>query len=89
MTTEEPHAEQHHRALGSAAPVEPMVVPTRLIVAAGTGLWALALVVTLVVPSFHTGSRSLWPWTCACGIALGAFAWWYVRRQGRGDGAGL
>ena len=55
-------------------------MPTRLIVAAGTGLWAVALVVTLVVPSLHTGDRSWWPWTCVSGIALGAIAWWYVGR---------
>lgn len=80
VTTPDPHPEQHHRALGTAAPVEPLAVPTRRIVAAGTGLWAVALVVTLVVPAFHTGDRSWWPWTCVTGIALGAFAWWYVGR---------
>ena len=43
-------------------------------------VWVLALVVTLVVPSLHTGDRSWWPWTCVSGIALGAIAWWYVGR---------
>jgi hypothetical protein len=80
VTPHEPHPEHPHPALGTAAPVEPIAVPTRLLVAVGTGLWALALVVTLVVPSLHTGNRSWWPWTCVSGIALGAIAWWYVGR---------
>ena len=80
MTTPDPHPEQHRRALGTPAPVEPLVVPARLIVAVGTGLWVVALVVTLVVPALHTGERSWWPWTCVTGIVLGAIAWWYVGR---------
>ena len=70
-------------ALGTAAPTEPLDVPTRTIVVVGTAAWALALVVTLVVPSLHSGERSWWPWTCVTGIALGAFAWWYVGRGPR------
>jgi uncharacterized protein DUF2530 len=80
VTSEEPSPEQHHAALGAPAPVEPLAVPTRRIVSAGTALWAVALVVTLLVPALHTGGRSWWPWTCVTGIALGAFAWWYVGR---------
>lgn len=83
VTTQEPGPEQHETALGRPAPVEPLDVPTRPIVAAGIGAWAVALVVTLLVPALHTGDRSWWPWTCVTGIALGAFAWWYV---GRGHG---
>ena len=73
--------------LGEAAPTEAVDVPTRTIVAVGTGLWAVALVLTLLVPSLHEGERSWWPWTCVTGIALGAFAWWYVGR-GRGNAVG-
>lgn len=80
MTTHEPHPEQHHTPLGASTPVEPFAVPTRQIVAAGIGLWGLALLVTLVVPALRTDGRSWWPWTCITGIALGAFAWWYVGR---------
>ncbi|GAA4397413.1 hypothetical protein GCM10023168_02330 [Fodinibacter luteus] len=87
MTPEDP-ATHHVPPLGQAAPVEPLHVPTRRIVVVGTALWALALVVTLVVPALHTGDRSWWPWTCVVGIALGAFAWWYVGRDGgRTEGA--
>lgn len=82
-------APQEHRpsGLGESAPVAPPTVPTRTIIGLGVGLWALALVVTLVVPALHTGERSWWPWSCVTGLALGAFAWWYVSR-GRGNAAG-
>jgi hypothetical protein len=87
VTTQEPHTEPHSTTLGTSAPVEPIAVPTRMIIGVGMGLWAIALVVTLVVPSLHTGDRSWWPWTCVAGIALGAFAMWFVSR-GRGNAAG-
>ncbi|MBM6403252.1 DUF2530 domain-containing protein [Phycicoccus sp. CSK15P-2] len=83
MTDDSP-APPRPPALGDAAPVEPPTVPTRTLALVGTGLWALALLVTLAVPALHTGERSWWPWTCVTGIALGVFAWWYVRR-GRGN----
>lgn len=74
-------------AFGRPAPVDPPNLPTRVIVLVGTGLWVLALVVTLLVPALHTGERWWWPWSCVTGIGLGVFAWWYVRR-GRGNAAG-
>ncbi len=73
--------------LGESAPVEPPSLSTRTIVIVGITIWAVALVVTLLVPALHTGERSWWPWTCVSGIALGLFAGWYVRR-GRGNAAG-
>lgn len=73
--------------LGEAAPVDAPTVSTRTVVVVGTALWAVALVVTLVVPALHTGERSWWPWTCVTGIGLGLFAAWYVRR-GRGNAVG-
>ena len=76
-------AEPPAAPLGGAAPVEPVDVPTRTVVFVGTAVWVVALVVTLLVPALHTGSRSWWPWTCVTGIALGVFAWWYVGRGGR------
>lgn len=68
--------------------MDPITVPTGTLVLVGTAIWALALVVTLLVPALHTGERSWWPWACVSGIALGAFAWWYVSRtQGVDDPA--
>ncbi|WP_166122343.1 DUF2530 domain-containing protein [Phycicoccus sp. HDW14] len=84
MTDETPRPA---RSLGASAPVDPPDVPTRGIVLVGTGLWAVALLVTLVVPALHQGQRSWWPWACVSGMALGVFAWWYVRR-GRGNARG-
>ncbi|MGL4175911.1 MAG: DUF2530 domain-containing protein [Dermatophilaceae bacterium] len=72
---------------GTAAPTEAPAVSSRRIALVGTAVWALALVVVLAVPALHTGERSWWPWTCVAGMALGVFAWWFVRR-GRGNAAG-
>jgi len=86
VTTEDPTDASTH--LGGAAPTQALHVPTRTIVLVGMGLWAVGLVVTLAAPSLHAGERSWWPWTCVAGLALGAFALWYVSRNGRGDAAG-
>jgi len=88
VTTQQPAPEEHATGLGRSAPVEPLAVPTRRIIGVGIGLWAVALVVTLAVPALHTGDRSWWPWTCVAGIALGAFALWFVGRA-RGNAVGV
>jgi hypothetical protein len=41
------------------------------VVIAGTGLWAVALVVLLVIYLTSAGRSTLWLWTCAAGVALG------------------
>jgi hypothetical protein len=67
------------------APVtEPLAVPMRRIIEIGIAVWAVALGITLVVPSLHTDGRSWWPWSCVAGIVLGGIGWAYVRR-GRGN----
>ncbi len=65
-------------------PPEPVRVPAVLIALGGTAAWLVALVVTLLVPSLHTGDRSWWPWTCAAGVALGLLAAAAIHR-GRGN----
>ena len=87
MTTQEPPPQARPEPLGRPAPVEPIAVGTRTIIGVGIAAWSLALLVTLVVPSLHTGGRSWWPWTCVAGILLGAFGLWFVSR-GRGNAAG-
>lgn len=85
MTDETPR--RARAPLGASAPVDPPHVPARSIAVVGTGLWLLALVLSLAVPALHTGERSWWPWACVTGIGLGVFAWWYIRR-GRGNAVG-
>ena len=87
MTDETTEPARASSSFGESAPVDPPNVPTRALILVGVALWLLALVVTLVVPALHTGERSWWPWACVTGLALGGFAWWYVRR-GRGNAAG-
>ena len=65
-------------------PLQPDHDPKRRIVEAGIVAWAVALVVTLVVPALHEGDRDWWPWTCVAGMGLGAIGWVYLRR-GRGN----
>lgn len=64
----------------------PVHVPMLKIVEAGMVLWAVALVVTILVPALHEGARDWWPWACVSGIVLGGIGWLYVRR-GRGNAA--
>ena len=68
-------------------PLTPRTVPTRRIIVLGTAVWAVALVVTLVVPALHSGERSWWPWSCVTGLALGVVGYAYVSR-GRGNAVG-
>ena len=87
MTSDDRPPRHPGSPLGEAAPRTPVTVPTKVLVGLGTALWSVALVVTLLVPTLHTGDRSWWPWTCVTGIALGVFGWWFVGR-GRGTAAG-
>jgi hypothetical protein len=70
----------------AAEELQPLAWSTGRIVLGGIGAWVVALVVTLVVPSLHTGDRSWWPWCCVAGIVLGFLGYTYVRR-GRGNAA--
>ena len=66
--------------------LSPLPVPTVRILEVGIATWAVALVVTLLVPWLHEADRWWWPWTCAAGVVLGFIGWAYVRR-GRGNAA--
>ncbi|ACZ91527.1 DUF2530 domain-containing protein [Streptosporangium roseum] len=48
---------------------------------AGTGLWAIALLVLLIAQP-DAGHR-WWIWTCVSGICGGLFGLWFVRRRDR------
>jgi hypothetical protein len=59
-------------------------VPTQRVIQVGLALWAVALLVTLLVPGLHEGERDWWPWACVAGLVLGAVGLLFVRR-GRGN----
>lgn len=61
-------------------------VTTVRILAAGTAIWCVALVASLLVPALHSGDRSWWPWSALVGVVGGSLAVLYVRR-GRGNAA--
>jgi hypothetical protein len=67
--------------------LQPLSVDSVRIVVGGTALFAVALVVTLVVPALHSGDRDWWPWACVSGLALGLIGLAYILR-GRGNAAG-
>jgi Protein of unknown function (DUF2530) len=61
-------------------------VNTTRVIEVGLGMWAVALVVVLAVPSLREGERDWWVWVPVAGLVLGAIGWAYVRR-GRGNAA--
>ncbi|MEO6142521.1 MAG: DUF2530 domain-containing protein [Dermatophilaceae bacterium] len=65
---------------------QPLSVDTARLLRIGIALWAVALVVSLLVPALHQAGRNWWPWACVAGIVLGTLALAYVRR-GRGNAA--
>lgn len=69
-------------------PYPPMPIKTVNVIKAGVLLWAVALVITLVVPALRTGERHWWPWACVAGLSLGLLGYLYVRR-GRGNAEGV
>ena len=68
----------------SADDLLPVKVDVLRVVEIGVGLWVVALVLTLVIPSLHGDGRDWWPWTCVAGAGLGALGWAYIKR-GRGN----
>ncbi len=62
------------------APVAPLTVDLARVMTVGTGLWLVALVVTLVL--WLTGTTDGIPAAvCATGAALGLFGWDWARRH--------
>lgn len=60
---------------------EPIKTNDTAAVAAGTALWAVALVVLLI---FRPAPENTWLiWTCVTGVGFGFFGMWFVRRPGR------
>ena len=63
---------------------EPLRTNDRAAVLVGIGLWAVALVATLVVHDrLAADGRGWWRWTALAGIGLGVIGLGYLRRSGR------
>lgn len=80
------HRSPHRLADVSPEEPEPFAVDTTRVIEIGIAMWAVALVVSLLVPSLHLGDRHWWPWACVAGLVGGGLASWYVRR-GKGNAA--
>lgn len=61
--------------------LQPLKTNDRLTILIGTGLWAVALVVLLVVQP--DPEHSWWIWMCVSGICFGFLGLWIVRRRDR------
>jgi hypothetical protein len=66
------------------SPPPPLEANDQLVIWVGTAGWAVALVVLLILRDSLPPGQRWWIWTCACGIAFGIFASWYVPRLKRG-----
>lgn len=62
---------------------EPAPLPVRMtrILAFGCAAWAIALLLTLLVPAWREGDRDWWPTLCATGLILGLLGLVVVRRR--------
>jgi H+/Cl- antiporter ClcA len=67
----------------------------RLIAAVGTGVWAVALIIVVLLRDHLPRSSHWWIWTCVAGVGLGLFGVVYVpllqrsrNRDGRRSGQG-
>jgi hypothetical protein len=74
----------YQRSAGRRPDPEPLRTNDRATVLAGIGLWAVALVATLV---FHdrlaADGHSWWAWAALAGVGLGLAGLDYLRRAGR------
>ena len=80
MDSTKPTGEQAARP----SPPPPLEANDQMVIWVGTAGWAVALVVLLIVRDSLPPGQRWWIWTCACGVAFGLFAMWYVPRLKRG-----
>ena len=80
MDATEPTSEQAARP----SPPPPLEANDQVVIWVGTAGWTVALVVLLIVRDSLPPGQRWWIWTCACGVAFGLFAMWYVPRLKRG-----
>ncbi|HTQ93202.1 MAG TPA: DUF2530 domain-containing protein [Streptosporangiaceae bacterium] len=65
-------------------PPPPLEANDQVVIWTGTAGWAVALAVLLIIRDSLPAGQRWWIWTCACGVAFGIFASWYVPRLKRG-----
>ena len=80
MDATKPTSEQAPRP----SPPPPLEANDQVVIWVGTAGWTVALVVLLVIRDSLPPGQRWWIWTCACGVAFGLFASWYVPRLKRG-----
>ena len=74
----------YQRSAGRRPDPEPLRTNDRTTVLVGIGLWAVALVATLVLRDrLMADGRGWWTWTALAGIGLGVAGLGYLRRYGR------
>jgi hypothetical protein len=66
------------------SPPPPLEADDQLVIRVLTAGWVVALAVLLIVRDSLPPGQRWWIWTCACGVAFGLFAMWYVPRLKRG-----
>ena len=75
----------YQRSAGRRADPEPLRTNDRTTVLVGIGLWAVALVATLVLHDrLAADGRGWWSWTALAGIGLGLMGLGYLKRASRG-----
>lgn len=63
---------------------EPLEIPIYPVLAAGTGLWALAGIALVFARDWLSEhDASWWPWACATGVVIGVLACIVGRRHDR------
>ena len=64
-----------------AQPTEPLDVDGVSAMAAGTIVWAVALVVLLITGTTFASDNGWWLWVCIVGMAIGVIGIAYTRRR--------
>jgi hypothetical protein len=65
------------------SPPPPLEANDQLVTGVITAGWAVALVVLLIIRDSLRADVRWWIWTCAAGLAMGLFGFWYTPRLKR------
>jgi hypothetical protein len=74
----------YQRSAGRRPDPQPLRTNDRVTVLVGIGLWAVALVATLVLHDrLAADGRGWWSWAALSGVGLGLIGLGYLKRAGR------